>query len=88
MSEQTRWAIAFLVGLITFLSSLGMYLLGHIDAHPTWELYGHIIIIASSGLGAMVAALKYQLPRPVGEYTDRVTDIKLNELNKKENNNG
>jgi hypothetical protein len=82
MSDQSKWAIAFLSGLIVFLTSLGTYMVGHVDGHPTWELYGHISLIAGSGLGSMVAALKYQLPRPNGEYADRVTDQKLNEINK------
>lgn len=71
-------------GLATFLTSLGELL----AAHKSWsELstpseIGHIVIITAAFIVTLTGALGTQLPRSKNE---RVTDIKLQELNRSNN---
>ena len=81
MTAQNKYLLAFLAFSVTFLGSFGMFLVGHSTVFHNAEMWGHVALITASALGAMGAALKYQIPRSSGDYSDRVSDQKRVDIN-------
>ena len=85
MMSQRASIIIFLTGLVAFLTSLAAFF----GTHDSWASLGkpsevgHILVMIATLLTALIGALNIQMPRDSSkDYKDRVSDKKIEEINK------